>query len=909
MEIINKLQLLKQACEICNKNDYVRAIDTYFHNINAPISIMLVGEGNNGKTCLLNGLLGRTVAKEGFGVKTANKNYYRNVKGRQYVSTTSYELANGNEFEVQNEDELFSYYEKFRVENNVDVYWSLNLEWPSKEIVVIDTEGFNQINGHSEYKQSDISLSTGANVVYSDLFDVIYSEADIIIWCVKGEYLESTKEKYELVKVYNKPIFLVYTFADEEIENENLVGIDTPEDLIRDMRGHLVNISQECVKDFAGFAGDYKYPDRKENFLKELRNEISTYINSCNKGLKYEVGERLFQGIYNELSNTMHLKVEEGYNLLFDYYSYLDELTNRINSIQEEYVQRISDVLDRMNASVAHDTLYQKAYEDCGHSFSKSFEVIMQHYERLFSEESALHEIVDVMLSEKAKVMEDEFVYGMSFIDDSEYERVDFSKMWDLQKELFMKLKDGWGIIAKWKSRKFIEYFESLKCTWRKQMEAEFSKIHSAYMYGVESYIDKKYQSTKCSYVEQIIFNEWIEQKLNRIVQKKNSVCAEECCIYGLKEKQMIATIVGKHNKIYSRFAFEKPNAFETNKILIEQYIEKELQKWKRKIIFFCNRFTYEIPSVAYEEIKNSNFTDIIIVPECFEDLPIIQCEIDFLNKADNYTRDIFQTYYVDSIALLHEFYSKYKRKLVAEIELEIQEEIAGWVQQNFSAELAKEYVSWKNGFGDYLRKYQSNNKVKSVRYYVFSSYLKLRKTDVAELYLNVTDENWDNIAIEYWMKREDIEIFSIREKKFLEEMRNVIKRLEQYADDEEKRQYDSICVLNEKICMETIKAHLIDVKRIGLKIICLRVVSLDKSATEYEFKRKIREASVGITEHEKRLLLNDYADVRQDMFNEFYQSAQYCKIERKLEDYFQKEKKKILSDCMKKIQRSQKNG
>ena len=123
MTIIEKLQLLQKACEICKKTKYEEAIQRYQDYLNHPIMIMIVGQGNQGKTTLLNGLLGRRVAKEGYGVKTVNQNYYRNVIGEECVSTESFEDRQA--MKISGEEELLQYYDEFRKDKMQNVYWSL----------------------------------------------------------------------------------------------------------------------------------------------------------------------------------------------------------------------------------------------------------------------------------------------------------------------------------------------------------------------------------------------------------------------------------------------------------------------------------------------------------------------------------------------------------------------------------------------------------------------------------------------------------------------------------------------------------------------------------------------------------------------------------------------------------------
>ncbi|MBO5371670.1 MAG: hypothetical protein J6A75_03010 [Lachnospiraceae bacterium] len=912
MELKAKLLLLKQACEICEKTDYVRAIERYIKNFHNPISIMLVGEGKHGKTCLLNGLLGKTVATEGLGIKSANKNYYRNVSGMQYVSENPYDMENGNKFEIKNDEELQHQYEKIRNEKNVNAYWSLNLEWPNEDIIVIDTEGFNQSNAHLSIESSQMNLTTGTQVVYSDLFDDIYSEADIIIWCVKGQYIGSTIEKFKTVKVYNKPIFLVYTFADWDIENEDLEEIETPEDVIADMRFTLGEMAQNCIKDFAGFAGDYKNPKRRESFLLQLRTEIYSYIKNCEKGLKLEVGERLFNGIYQELYANIQLKIKDRYNVLSQYYSLRDELIKRITGILEEYIQRISVILDKLNGSIDHETLYSKAFDECERNYDKSFAAITKYYDDLFAQEMNLHEIIDKLLPEKIRLIEKEFISSPYFIDNGELEEIDLSKLWNLQKEQFLKLRydaQGWGIFTNWKSDKFRKYFKDLNTNWRNTIQQVFKRMIQRYDIGLKVWVEKNYQADLECYVEQTIYHEWIEQKLRRIQKIETEDVQDKYFVYGLKHENKVACIEGEHTYLYNRFAQNHTNVFATERILFEQYIERDIQKYEQKIECYFNNFNYKNLDEAWAKLDKCTLSEIVLIPKRFEDLQSVKEEIDHLDRAGNFSGDYVQEYYTNRLNILIKYCSNHLNKMRSDIRSKIQKEVVVCVQTYITDALEQQFVRWKNGFWDYIYSYGKEYTVRPVVYYSFENYLEKNQAEIAELYLSNEEKAQTILGKALLEKHMKVKLSAIRERMLLPEIKRVLGKYKQYVELEEKQQQDAICAVNKRICLARMSEYLREAEKLAIKIPYMQIIQVSEYESQYGFMENIKELDTGLTTVEKKLLLDEYKDIKDKLYGDFCKCWIYKEIEYDLKQQYKKEKERILTDCIERIRRVQKNG
>ena len=888
MTIIEKLQLLQKACEICKKTKYVEAIQRYQDYLNHPIMIMIVGQGNQGKTTLLNGLLGRRVAKEGYGVKTVNQNYYRNVIGEECVSTESFEDRQA--MKISGEEELLQYYDEFRKDKMQNVYWSLQLQWPKEGIVITDTEGFNQANDNLLLENTSTSLMSGMEIQYSDLFDRIYTEADIIIWCVKGEYCGSTIKKYEEMKVYNKPIFLIYTCADEDMEKDTMEDVITAEDVIEDMRMTLGEIAQDCIMDFAGFAGDKKHPERRILFLENLQREIDHYMEQCENGVKAEVGERLYQGIYGSIYREIKEKVQREYDLFAQYYAGKAALKERMVSILGDYQERIFSILSHINNAIDHTTVYQKIYENSGRSIEKSFSGIMDFYRDIFSKEEKLHEIIDVTLEEKIKLLEKEFILQKEFIFDKETNNYHFECLWDIQENELKKLRIiALGFLFEtWKSAEFIKYFGKLKKAWKQTIEEQFKDIQRRYEIGFGTYIMKCYGVSVQGFVEMMFQNEMILQRLEKIEDSNHDI-QKQYYIYGLKNQKKIYFLYGEHNQVYRKYELEHKNAFDAEGVLISYYIEPAIDEYTKKL--FCNLeqiMREKDTETVYEALQRAR----VSFPQRFENLEVFQKEDICWEQVENVKRDALQAYYERRL-LVFGTYGSEVGQLKEQLKIKMHGEAEEWVQKHLAKQMDECFILWKQLFWSALERYRGEKPIHGALYIDFEKWLFKIDKEIANLYAMNTNADWEMAIKEFVSKEETLHEW--KKQIVLAEIRRYIANLQKRVETEKQFQQEKLKEATKNICHQMLNRYLKEAKRVAIIISCLQLVQIDPYEYEESVVEKIKKIQKGVSEDDKKYLVNTYIEAKKQIFGEFVSSDDFRYMESDIRKKFKDEIQKIL--------------
>lgn len=891
MELNEKLLLLQKACNMCGNIEYVKAIEHYMKNISNPIKIMIVGEGKHGKSTLLNALLGRKVAKEGYGIKTANLNYYKNITSRECVSNVSFE---GPFLYIENEKELNNYYEAFQKKKDANAYWLLHLEWPQSGIIVVDTEGFNQVNTHYMQGKSNISFIKGLDAEYHDLFDEIYMEADIIIWCVKGTDVGSTIEKYNRVRIYNKPIFLVYTCADEDIDDEETLSeISTIEDLKSDMRNRLGFIAKECIKDFAGFAGDRENLKRKEDFISELRKSIDDYIGNCKKGVKIEIGERLYEGIYEQILQHLCNKTEQKYTLLNVYYNGLDKIKNKIQLISKDYIQKIIDSLDELNASIDHYS-YDIWHKECGHDADKSFAKIELFYDHIFMEHEVLHQLIDVELPQKMKLMQDEFLLYADHIVDNHAKNIEFSVLWKKQKEEFKKLKSnarGWGIIATWVPRKFKNYFETLKSDWRKIINAELEDIKLRYEIGFKFYLSLESYGSFEKFASNLIIEDAICQMLEKI-ENENIFSWQDYYLYGFKSLSELVGIYGEHNTIYQRVASDLNILPDVEELLMMHYIEEDFKKYEEQINkHFTNVDIEKNAEKALQILEEHCIKDIINIPQKFHKLSGLMEKRLYFEDAVNFKRESVEKYYLQRVKLLEKYYELQKERVISIANTIMLGEVRKWMTETIFLFLESEFIEWKLGFEEYLAHYKIGNKFKAICYYNFFSFLERSNSKFKELYISDRNEMWEVTTRELLFKEQP---FSDKKQELiLQELKIYLSELDKRINSEVKQQRLYIAEANGRIFKEEIEEWLKQATCIANKISSLQLIKIESYEGLYEIKKKIGEC--GINDVEKTYLIGSYKAISEKLFGEVCNLQLYGDVEQELEKHYEHRIKEIL--------------
>lgn len=885
MELIDKLLLLKEACKMCGKTEYADVIENYIKTVDETVRIMIVGEGKSGKTTLLNGLLGRKVAKDGYAAKTANQNFFRNISGKEYVSLNSFQETGT---EITDDEHQQQLYEQFQKQKDANAYWSLHLKWPAQGITVIDIEGFHQVNMHYEQGENSISVIDGLNAEYKDLFDKIYPEADIVVWCVKGTDINITKKKYRMVAAYNKPIFLVYTCADEDLEDEeDLVEIETINDLKIDMQYRLQDIAQECIADFAGFAGDCKNPERRQYFLEELRNSINTYMKNCNGGVKKEVGERLFQGIYIQLLKEFHEQNSKDYEILQMYVSGKEKLRGRLENILDEPFTRICELLDAINMSIDHKNIYSSLYQKCNYDRNETFEEIKKIYNHLFEQKTELYELIDHIIPEKVKLIQDEFfIYTDIIIDQSDI-TVDFSSLWTLHSKEFFKLKnDSRGWLTAWKPEVFQNYFSKLKKLWENIIKKELFEIEKRYKIGFMEYLRQNNGLSLKKYVNSVLQRESMEQMLLSI-KNTGEFENQEYHVYGFQPFCKLIGIYGEHNLLYQNLSKEISFGVELEEILMYTYIEREFNQYERQLeIHFLFDEYGEIEAEDCLQAANGKvFSDLFVIPECFDGLSIFRENRIYIEKAVNIDKKRIQKFYQKRKHMLEKLYDSKKKRYINTAMITLRKEVNDWLMSGIVLNLEAEFEKWEKNFWKYLEYYQKTYTFKKQTYYGFIDYLKQNNPLFYQLYNCCSYENVVTLIEQF---RRDEESFSDNKKKIImSELELQISDFKKRENEVKQQQLLEISKVNKEILLKEIDGYLQNAHRIAIKISVLDLISVERYDDCADIQRKIRNISNKVSDDEKKFLTRSYRDVENELFGEICNLKIYSEVKKDLRTYF----------------------
>ncbi|MBE5929337.1 MAG: hypothetical protein E7267_08280, partial [Lachnospiraceae bacterium] len=872
--------------QVCGKSEYIKAIDTFLDNFSKMPSVMIVGEGNQGKTCLLNGLLGKEVAKAGYAEKSANRNYYQNVSGNQYYSTDNKMSLS----KITAGTDILELYASFMNQKDIDVHWLLNLEWPCRDICIIDTEGFNQVNAHHVLNKADVGYENGFEIEYSDLFDDIYCEADIVIWCVNDQYISGTKKKYEAVRVYNKPVFLVYTFADEILDDES-IDISTTEELLEDMRERLGLIASDAIKDFAGFAGDKKSSVRRQEFINSLRSEIDSYVETGTGTVKEVVGERLFEGIYHSIYDEVCNMIDERYTAIARYYSDRDELSNQIEGAKEEYIKRMAKCLDEINASIPHTVLYERIHQTCNNNYNQAFMMIKTYYDDVLSQNEDLLKLLKETVPETVRTLEDTYILNNEHVIGNGYNRIEFDSLKKVYDESFAKLRTdamAWGILANWKSAEFAKYLDKLKRLWKSEIEDKMDAILSSHKTRFYGFMQAKYKLNAQKFIESLVRGEWIKAKLDKLCGAKCEVA--EYYAYYMSEDTMILSIGGEHNKIYNRYYTDWGYANKVTACIVEEYIHKAFGEFRKYIEIYFESMETDDWQDGYDKVAGLQLCDIMDIPDSFYELDNISQEIDGVDRICNIDRNIIQEMYQEAKEYLDVQFNIKKEEMGNLISLILKQEATEYIHKQFGEALEQAFIEWKKDFVAFLANMMREEPF-TYDWYDFEEYLKNTDSIAAQIYLN-SKESKDKILGIFFNNDNEKVIMNARNKAYLAEIVQIINYYEKMAVIEKERQNKLLSELYVKRSKQIIDEYVDKIKGIFAKIYYKKLIKLDEGDNTYNVYQKIEKLSYGLTKAEKASLLGVYMQnfsaVEKELFQKYINYVCYKKNREKIKAYYE---------------------
>ena len=350
-ELQESFENLYLACDELEFKDQAIKIKEKLNSLKDRLYVMVVGEGNFGKSTFINAYLKRDIAPVSIVPKTWKIDSYYSIQDSSsehavayFVDSDPKKMSIDEAREYNNNEEKKSKEDKNYVSNLFEIKWHVHCPDVDEDICLIDTPGLGQLRSDIKVENLKIFDSKGIQIESNDPFEGYFHKADVVLWCFKAEKINAIQsfEKLKSIQKYNKPILGVITQMDKAPRERWDEVIDHAKSTYGDM---LTTFLPSAIgKDL----------DLKDQTLSNIRKNVTSIVESDGikerellKSYRYEqncflersLGVGNFYKVNLSIYNKITLEVEKTANTT------LDNIDKDIVSLLENYESSLSNLL------------------------------------------------------------------------------------------------------------------------------------------------------------------------------------------------------------------------------------------------------------------------------------------------------------------------------------------------------------------------------------------------------------------------------------------------------------------------------------------------------------------------------------------------------------------------------------